>query len=165
MPSDPDFFPYHPLKLRLFLLGGVLVAAGLTGWAVWAFASSHVPLDLLRAGFAGGLGAAMALTLFRYRPREGWGVRITNLSVMVSRPRGGIIEVPWDAVKEVKRLGDKRETLAFWLEAGPPGSPQAEPQRVLVAAHLFAKRETFEALAARIDERRPAQSRTGEIVN
>lgn len=148
MQSDPDFFPYHPLKLRLFLLAGVSISAALTGWAVWAFAQSHVPLDLLRAGFAGGLGAAMGLTLFRYRPRAGWGVRVTKLSVLVSRPRGGVIEVPWGAVREVKRLGDKRETLALWLEGD---------QRVLVAAHLFAQRATFEALAARIDEQRPAQ--------
>lgn len=158
MSADPDFFPYHPLKLRLFLLGGVVLSLALTAWAVWAFVETRVALDLLRAGFSGGLGGAMALTLFRFRPREGWGVRVTNLSVLVSRPRGGLIEVPWDAVKEVKRLGDKRETLALWLEAD---------QRVLVPAHLFAKRETFEALAARIDERRPAHAAAphGQFLN
>jgi hypothetical protein len=162
MPQDPDFFPYHPIKLRLFLLAGALVAWALTGWTVAGFLSSRVPLDLLRAGFAGGLGAAMALTWFRFRPREGWGVRITNLSVLVSKPRGGIIEVPWSAVRDVRRLGEKRDTLGLWLEA---------EQRVLVPSHLFARRAHFDALAARIDERRPAQlapvagQATGEPLN
>jgi hypothetical protein len=147
MPADPDFFPYHPIKLRALLLVATLVGFGLAGWAVVAFLESRVPLDLLRAGFAGGLGAAMALTLFRYRPRDGWGVRITNLSVLVSKPRGGIIEVRWSEVKEVRRIGDKREVLAlFLLEAN---------QRVLVPSHLFSRRALFERLAARIDERRP----------
>jgi hypothetical protein len=143
-----DFFPYHPLKWRLFLLVGVLGSLGLMGWAVAGFAESRVPLELLRASFAGGLGAAMGLTLYRFRPRAGWGVQVTPRAVLISRPRGGVIEVPWASVKEIRRLGEKRETLALWLEAD---------QRVLVPAHLFARRAQFEAMAARLDERRPAQ--------
>ncbi|MFT3713255.1 MAG: hypothetical protein QM817_36835 [Archangium sp.] len=156
MPPDPDFFPYHPIKLRAFLFTGAVLGFGLATWAVSGFLDSRVPLELLRAGFAGGLGAAMALTLYRYRPRDGWGVRITNLSVLISKPRGGLIEVPWSEVKEVRRIGDKRDTLALFL---------LEPnQRVLVPSHLFFRRSHFEALATRVDERRP-RTATPHTVN
>jgi len=151
-----DFFPYHPLKLRLGLGLAFLVALALTGWAVLEFVGTHTPRDILRAGLSGGLAAAMGLTLFRLRPRAGWGVQVTPLSVLVSRPRGGLIEIPWDAVKDVRRLGDKRDTLALWL---------GERDRVLVPAHLFARRATFEALAQRIDERRPVASHSGHAVH
>lgn len=141
-----DFFPYHPLKLRLFLLGSCLVALALTVWAVAGFAQSQSPREILRAGLSFGLAAAMGVGFFRFRPRKEWGVRVTPRSVLVSRPRAGLIEVPWSAVKEVRRLGEKRDTLALWLR---------EEQRVLVPAHLFAKRADFEALARAIEERMP----------
>ena len=73
-------------------------------------------------------------------------MRVTPLAVLVSRPRTGLIEVPWGSVKEVRRLGEKRDTLALWL---------VEEQRVLVPAHLFARRADFEALARAIEERMP----------
>lgn len=142
-----DFFPYHPLKLRLWLLAGLLISSALTVWAVLGFTGSQEPREILRAGLSLGLAGAMALTLFRLRPRKGWGVRLTPLSVLVSRPRRGFIEVPWSSVREVRRLGEKRDTLALWLD---------EQQRVLVPAHLFARRADFEALARTIEERMPA---------
>jgi hypothetical protein len=141
-----DFFPYHPLRLRLWLLGAGLVAFALTVWAVVGFAQSQSPREILRAGLSFGLCAAMGVAFFRFRPRKEWGVRVTPLSVLVSRPRSGLIEVPWSTVKEVRRLGEKRDTLALWLQ---------EEQRVLVPAHLFAKRADFEALARAIEERMP----------
>lgn len=150
----PDFFPYHPLKLRLGLGVGLTVSLALTAWALVGFADTQAPREILRAGLSLGLSAAMAVTLFRFRPRAGWGVQVTPLSVLVSRPRGGLIEVPWSAVKEVRRLGEKRDTLALWLE---------EEHRVLVPAHLFARRADFEALATAIDERRPAHRGTGPL--
>jgi hypothetical protein len=142
-----DFFPYHPLRLRLWLLGAGLVALGLTVWAIVGFTQSQSPREILRAGLSFGLAAAMGVAFFRFRPRSEWGVRVTPLAVLVSRPRAGMIEVPWSAVKEVRRLGEKRDTLALWLR---------EEQRVLVPAHLFAKREHFEALAKAIEDRMPA---------
>lgn len=152
-----DFFPYHPLKLRLVLLTGFLVAAALAAWAALAFLEHRLPRDVLRAGLSGGLAAAFAFSLFRTRPRAGWGVRLTQLSVLISRPRGlGLIEVPWSAVKEVRRLGEKRDTLALWLD---------ERERVLVPGHLFASSAAFEALAARIDERMPPPTRANQTVN
>jgi hypothetical protein len=142
-----DFFPYHPLRLRLWLLGAGLVALGLAIWAIVGFAESQSPREILRAGLSFGLAAAMGVAFFRFRPRDEWGVRVTPLAVLVSRPRAGLIEVPWSAVKEVRRLGEKRDTLALWLR---------EEQRVLVPAHLFAKRAHFEALAKAIEDRMPA---------
>ena len=144
---SPDFFPYHPLKLRLWLLGACLVALGLTVWAAIGFAQSQEPREILRVGLSLGLAAALAVGCFRFRPKKEWGVKVTPVALFVSRPREGMIEVPWSAVKEVRRLGDKRDTLALWLK---------EEQRVLVPAHLFARRADFEALAKAIEERMPA---------
>ena len=101
-----DFFPYHPLRLRLFLLASCLVALALTIWAALGFAESQSPREVLRAGLSFGLCAAMGVGFFRFRPRKEWGVRVTPLSVLVSRPRSGLIEVPWAEVKEVRRLGE-----------------------------------------------------------
>lgn len=141
-----DFFPYHPLRLRLWLLAGTLVGLALATWAVVSFMESQAPREILRAGLSFGLASALGLAFFRFRPRESWGVRVTPLSVLISRPRAGLIEVPWSTVKEVRRLGPKRDTLALWL---------AEDQRVLVPAHLFPRRAEFEALAAALEERMP----------
>ena len=142
-----DFFPYHPLRLRLWLLSFFLVALGLAVWAVSDLAESQAPQEIVRAGLSLGLAGAMGVAFFRLRPRSEWGVRVTPLAILVSRPRAGTIEVPWSAVKEVRRLGEKREILALWLR---------EEQRVLVPAHLFARRADFEALAEAIEERMPA---------
>ena len=152
----PDFFPYHPLRLRLWLGAGLLAALVLSGGGAWAFIETQSPRDILRAGLSMGLAAAMGLALFRFRPRAGWGVRVTPRSVLISRPRGGLIEVPWTAVKEVRRLGDRRDTLGLWLD---------EEQRVLVPAHLFARPAHFEALAAAIDALRPAVRKDDQAVN
>ena len=142
-----DFFPYHPLRLRLWLAGLGLVALGLTVWAIIGLVQTESPMEIFRAGLSFGLAAAFGFAFFRFRPRSEWGVRVTPLAVLVSRPRRGLIEVPWSAVKEIRRLGDKRDILALWLR---------EEQRVLVPAHLFARRADFEALAKAIEEHMPA---------
>ncbi len=141
-----DFFPYHPLKLRLWLLAGLLISLSLTAWAIVGFTGSQEPREILRAGLSLGLASAMALTLFRLRPRKDWGVRLTQISVLVSRPRRGLIEVPWASVREVRRLGEKRDTLALWLD---------EKERVLVPRHLFAREADFDLLVKTIEERMP----------
>ncbi len=143
---ERDFFPYHPVRLRLRLAAGALVGAGLGAWAAWAFVASHSFLDATRAGLAFGLATAMAVTAWRARPREGWGVRLTPLSVLVSRPRRGLIEVPWGDVRELRRLGELRDTLALWC---------GDERRVLVPRHLFPTRAAFEALATALEERLP----------
>lgn len=141
-----DFFPYHPIKLRLWLLAGTLVSGALTAWAVFSFTGTQEPREILRAGLSLGLFAAMATAVFKLRPRKDWGVRITQISVLVSKPRRGLIEVPWASVREVRRLGEKRDTLALWLDA---------QERVLVPAHLFGKKSDFEALVKTLEERMP----------
>ncbi len=151
-----DFFPYHPLRLRLWLLSGFFAALVLTAWATFSFTQTQGPREIIRAGLSFGLAASMGVALFRFRPRAGWGVRVTPLSILISRPRGGLIEVPWTSIKEIRRHGDKRDTLALWLD---------EEQRVLIPAHLFSKRTHFEALALAIDERRPASRQGVEALN
>ena len=96
-----DFFPYHPLRLRLWLAGLGLVALGLSVWAVLGLMQTESPLEIFRAGLSFGLAAAFGFAFFRFRPRRDWGVRITPLAVLVSRPRRGLIEVSWSAVKEI----------------------------------------------------------------
>jgi hypothetical protein len=54
--------------------------------------------------------------------------------------------VPWSAVKELRRLGEKRDTLALWC---------GDAQRVLVPRHLFATDADFEALAAALEDTLP----------
>lgn len=141
-----EFFPYHPLKLRLGLATGAVLGLALGAGAAAAFVASLHFLDAARAGLALGLAAAMGLTAWRYRPRDGWGVTLTPLSVLVSRPRKGLIEVPWAEVKELRRLGERRDTLALWC---------GDEQRVLVPRHLFARAADFEALAAALEDRLP----------
>ncbi|MFZ5442423.1 MAG: hypothetical protein ACOZQL_20610 [Myxococcota bacterium] len=144
-----DFFPYHPLRLRLWLAGGLVASLALTAWAVVSFVGTDTPREILRAGLSSGLAAAFAVAVARSGPKPGWGVRVTPLSVLVSRPSGqGVIEVPWSAVKEVRRFGERRETLGLWLD---------EHERVLIPAHLFPDRAAFEALARALDERMPEQ--------
>ncbi len=141
-----DFYPYHPLKLRLWVSAGLLVALALTAWALGGAADTNAGREVLRGGMSLGLAAGFAMMLYRLRPREDWGVRLTTRSILVSRARTGTIEVPWETVREVRRLGDRRDTLALWL---------GERERVLVPAHLFARRADFEALVQRIEERLP----------
>lgn len=143
-----DFFPYHPLKLRLWLLAGLLVGLALTVWAIVDYSGHQEPRDVIRAGLSLGLTAGMGVAVFRFRPRADWGMRLTQVSVLVSRPfQRGLMEVPWAALREVRRLGEKRDTLALWVD---------EKERVLVPAHLFARRAEFDTLAKTIEERMPA---------
>ena len=51
----------------------------------------------------------------RLRPRPDWGVRVTPLTITVSRPTSGVIEVPWSAVTDVRRAGDKRDTVVLFV--------------------------------------------------
>lgn len=141
-----DFFPYHPLRLRLGLGMGTSVCAVLTAWAVWNFARTGELTEMMRAGLSLGLGAAMVYTLVRYRPRAGWGVRLTPTALVVSRPSKGTIEIPWSAVREVRRLGKDRDTLSVWT---------GEENRVLVPRHLFARRSQFDALVRAVEEHLP----------
>lgn len=125
-----------------------MICVALTVWAAIGFVGSGEPREVLRAGLSLGLAAAMAVSIYRLRPRDEWGVKVTPLSVLISKPRGGLIELPWSAIKTVRRFGEKRETLALFT---------GEQDRVLVPRHLFASTRDFELLAHAIDERMPEQ--------
>lgn len=142
-----DFFAYHPRFWRLLLALGAAGSLVLTAWAMASAVRSGAPLEFARAGISGGLVLAMLTVHHRLRPRPEWGVRVTPLTVTVSRPTTGTIEVPWSSVTDVRRAGDKRDTVVLFV---------GEEKRVLISAHLFASKQEFEALAAAIDEVRPA---------
>lgn len=141
-----EFFPYHPRRFRLWLLAGLVASVALTAWAVSGVSVTDAPGEVLRAGLSMGLAGGFGLWLWRLRPRENWGVRLTPEAVLISRPRAGLIEVRWSDVREVRRLGEHRDTLALWLD---------DTNRVLVPAHLFARREDFEALVRSVEDRMP----------
>ena len=127
-----------------------LGAAGslvLTAWAMASAVRSGAALEFARAGISGGLVLAMLTVHHKLRPRPEWGVRVTPLTVTVSRPTTGTIEVPWSSVTDVRRAGDKRDTVVLFV---------GEEKRVLISAHLFPSKQEFEALAAAIDEQRPS---------
>ncbi len=143
-----EFFAYHPRQWRLML---ALAASGsliLTAWAMASAVRSAAPLEFARAGLSFGLVLAMLTVHHKLRPKPMWGVRVTPVSLTVSRPTTGTIEIPWSAVKDIRRSGAKRETVILFVGAD---------KRVMVTAHLFPSREEFEALASAIDEQRPTQ--------
>ena len=55
--------------------------------------------------------------------------------------------MPWREVRELRRHGEKRDTLSLWLD---------DTRRVLVPAHLFARRDDFDALVRAVEDRMPA---------
>lgn len=142
-----EFFAYHPRQWRLWL---ALAAAGsliLTAWAMASAVRSGAPLEFARAGLSGGLVLAMLTVHHRLRPKPEWGVKVTPVTLTVSRPTTGTIEIPWSAVKDIRRSGTKRETVIIFV---------GEAKRVMIAAHLFPSRSEFEALASAIDDQRPS---------
>src|SRR4051794_11677276 len=118
-----DFFPYHPLKLRAVLACAVVVCLLLLAWSLSSAVHTREPQEVARAGLCLGLVLAMAYVLTRLAPREGWGVRLSPMVLCVSRPIEGVLEIPWSALKELRRAGTKRDTLMLFV---------GENRRVLV---------------------------------
>lgn len=149
MSTNPrrEFFAYHPRKWRLLLAVGAAGSLVLTAWAMASAVRSGAPLEFARAGISGGLVLAMLTVHLKLRPRPDWGVRVTPVAVTVSRPTTGTIEIPWSAVKDIRRSGEDRETVIIFV---------GEDKRVMVSRHLFPSKDEFEALAAMIDEQRPS---------
>jgi hypothetical protein len=139
-----DFFPYHPLKIRAALAFGALCALTLGAWALAAAVRSESGLEFARVGICLGLLASMLYVHLKLRPRPGWGVKVEAIRLWVSRPIEGQIEIPWSAVREVRRNGKQRDTLVLFL---------GDERRVLVPQHLFASRAAFEQAAHAIEER------------
>lgn len=144
--SRREFFAYHPRKWRLLLALGAAGSLVLTAWAMASAVRSGAPLEFARAGISAGLVLAMLTVHLKLRPRPDWGVRVTAVALAVSRATQGVIEIPWSAVKDVRRSGADRETVVIFV---------GEDKRVLVSRHLFPSKAEFEALASTIDELRP----------
>ena len=142
-----EFFAYHPRTWRLLLAAGAAGSLVLTAWAMASAVRTGAPLEFARAGLSGGLVLAMLTVHLKLRPRPEWGVRVTAVAMTVSRPTTGTIEIPWSAVKDIRRSGAERETVIIFV---------GEDKRVLVSQHLFSSKEEFEAMASAIDEQRPA---------
>jgi hypothetical protein len=141
-----DFFPYHPLKLRAALAFALLACVALLAWSLSSALRSGEPQEVARAGLCAGLLLAMGYVLNRLAPREGWGVKLAPTLLLVSKPIEGVLEIPWSALKEVRRSGKKRDTLMLFV---------GDHRRILVPRHLFARSADFEALVAAIEERLP----------
>jgi len=144
--TTKDFFPYHPLKLRAALASAVVGCVALLAWSLSSAVHTGEPQEVARAGLCLGLLLAMVYVLTRLAPREGWGVRMEPTMLKVSRPIEGVLEIPWSALKEIRRSGKQRDTLMLFV---------GENRRILVPRHLFARSSEFEQLVAAIEERMP----------
>lgn len=140
------YFPYHPVRWRLTLAGTALGAAVLTAWGALGWYNGGGWVEAVRTTLMLGLLSAITSIAFRLRPRAGWGVHLGPTSLTVARPTVGHLDIPWSTVREIRRLGRARGTLALFL---------TDDRRVLVAHQLFARRRDFEALVAAIEEKMP----------
>jgi hypothetical protein len=141
-----DFFPYHPLKLRAVLVTASVMCVILLAWSLATAVRSGAPIEMARAGLCLGLQLAMAYVLMKLAPRDGWGVKLEGAVLKVSRPIEGVLEVPWSAVREMRRGGTERDTLVLFV---------GNNRRILVPRHLFGSRKDFEELERAIEERLP----------
>lgn len=134
------FYPYHPLRFRLMFLGAGLVCAAITAWAVFNGTRDAEVLAEARAGLAAGLMFAFFYAFFRLRPKPDWGVEVEPLRLLISKPfRGEPTRLLWSEVSQVLRGGKRRNHLLLFLDNGG---------RIIIPAHLFAKRTDFESLYA-----------------
>ena len=140
MATPPRFYPYHPLRFRLAFLAAGLVCAAITGWALYNSMSGNEKLAEARAGISAGLMFAFFYAFIRLRPKAGWGVEVEPLRLVISKPfKGEPTRILWTEIAQVLRGGKKRNHLLLFLDTGG---------RIILPAHLFARREDFEALYA-----------------
>lgn len=144
--SDSRFFAFNPRSARVLLLLAAVASALVTFTAVREI-GGQAPLAAARAGVGAGLLLAFVFVRHRLRPREGWGVLLTPLTLVASRPlSGGSTEVVWTRVRAVGRAGKRKDTLVFVMDGD---------ERLLLPRHLFAG-QTFDELARAVEERAPA---------
>lgn len=144
--SERQFFAYHPLFWRITLLFTAGVSLALTAWALWGWVHGGGALEAARTVLSLGLFAGILSVAFRLRPRTGWGVVVGQAVLTVARPTQGHINIPWSAVREIRRLGRSRDKLVLFL---------SDERRVLVARQLFPKRRDFEDLISAIEDKMP----------
>ena len=144
--NERQFFAYHPLAWRLTLLCSACVSLALTAWAIWGWVHGGGAAEAARTALSLGLLTGIVSVALRLRPRTGWGVVVGPTVLTVARPTQGHIDIPWSAVREIRRLGRSRDKLVLFL---------SDERRVLVARQLFSKRRDFEALVAAIEDKMP----------
>ncbi len=148
--SGQTYFAYHPLLWRLTLVVAALASLWLTVWAALSWSRTGAPVEALRAALCLGLLLAISSVVFRLRPRSGWGVKVGPTTLTVSRALSAAprhVDIPWSAVREIRRLGRARDTLVVFL---------SDERRVLVSRRLFPRHRDFEALVEAIEEKMPA---------
>jgi len=144
--TEERFFAFNPRAARMLLTLGAAGCVAATVWALYGLGGGGV-LGEARAGISGGLFLAFAYVRHRLRPRDGWGVLLMPDALLVARPLSGDpARVPWATVRAVTRGGKRREVLVLLFD---------QDRRLLVPRHLFPNRQTFEALAAAVEERAP----------
>src|SRR4051812_9219904 len=132
------YFPFHPVRFRIAFLLCALVCAAITAWALYNARHSTEDLGEARGGISAGLMFAFLYAFFRLRPREGWGVEVEPLRIIIARPfRGEPTKLLWAEIQQIHLGGKKRNTLLLFLESGG---------RVMVPGHLFAKEQHFREL-------------------
>ena len=145
--SPPTFFAFNPRQPRFGFAVGALLCAVTTAWAAAASVRSGEVSALARTGVSAGLLLAFVYALVRLRPRDGWGVSLSEEDLTVARPLSGApIRVPWSQIASVRRTGKRDETLVVFLQG---------ESRVLIARHLFATGPAFEALVAAVTTKVP----------
>lgn len=141
-----NFFPFHPLRLRLVLLAVAVVALVLAAWGVADAQAGQTVQGWGRAGLALGVFGAFIWLWHKLAPRPSWGVTLGSLTLKVSRPLQGDIELAYTSVQQVRRNGKDRDTLVLFTR---------DERRILLAAHLFPSRKAFEAAVAALEEKLP----------
>ena len=101
-----------------------------------------------RAAVCFGLMLAFLVPFTRLKPREGWGVELTEREVKVARPftRQPIV-LGWEDIAYARRAGKANRTLLLMLD--PP------PARVVVGRQLFPNAAEFEALCQALEGVKP----------
>lgn len=132
------FFPFHPLRIRITFLACALLCAAITAWALYNAMHSEERLAEARGGLSAGLMFAFLYAFWSLRPKEGWGVEVEPLRIIIARPfRGAPTRLLWAEIEQIHLGGKKRDKLLLFLEGGG---------RVMVPGHLFAHDDDFRAL-------------------
>jgi hypothetical protein len=141
------FFPFHPLRLRLVLLAVAVFALVLAAWGVADAQAGETVQGWARAGLALGFFGAFIWLWHKLSPRDAWGVTLGSLTLKVSRPMKGDIELAYTSVQQAMRNGKDRDTLVIFTR---------DERRILLPSHLFPSRKAFEAAVAALEEKLPA---------
>lgn len=139
-----SFHGYDP-KLARWGFSVAAAACAVLGAAALANARAGAErLGTVRGGVAVGLMLAFGYASARLRPRDGWGVTLTPLALVIARPfsKGPPLEVAWNHVERVRREGRSRALVVFLTDGG----------RFLLSPFLFPDSRSIGALAEAIGQ-------------